>query len=590
MKNKLLLSLLFFLVFYLIFPFLSWANTNNKHIKEMEKISKEKQVFIKLDVPVAQGKEILEMLKQPYTLELCEELWEKWETHIGFYANVIPANGSDRVVGHALDGYKTRYDEVTTYFQKHFPKKFEGKFVTFVNMCKGPHLENTSQASKGLFTLAKMAGAYRRGDEKNTMMTRIYGYAFESKEDLKKYKEFLEEAKKRDHRVLWKKLDLFCFSPLVWPWLPLYTPRGTIVIDILQQKIEKICKEYGFDKVSTPHLAKIDLFKLSWHADKYPEELFHVSSERKQNYVMKPVQCPHQTQIYASRKRSYKELPIRYMESNKQYRAEQPWEISGLSRVVAITIEDGHSFCRVNQIKEEVIGMVNIIKNFFSDLGLWWNHRVSLSLRDWSSDKYIWEDADRKMAESMLEDISNEMWLNAFRCEWEAAVYGPKLDFMFKDSLGREIQIPTVQVDFATPKRFKLVYTNEEGKEVPPVMIHRAILGSYERLLVLLIEHFAWAFPFWLAPEQIRIIPVAEKFADYADTIKKQLMAQDVRVNIDNSTDSFSKKIRNGEMMKIPYLLIVGEQEENNKSVNVRDRDSKEQAEISVEAFIKKLS
>ena len=570
--------------------FISKEEITSDHLKplkkEMEKIIKEKQEFVNIDVPLKEAKDILKILGQPYTLEMCEDLGEKWEKLIGFYINTIPVNGSDKVIWHSLEGYQKKYEKVTKYFQDMFPDLFVGKFVVFANMCKGPHLETTWEIPSNAIKLAKIAGAYWKWDEKNVMMTRIYGYAFDKKDELKKYVNFLEEAKKRDHRVLGKKLDLFTFSELVGPWLPLFTPKGTMIIDLLQQKIEKICRKYWFEKVMTPHLAKIELFQLSGHAEKYPEELFHVTSERKQKYVMKPVQCPHQTQIYASHKRSYKELPIRYMESNKQYRAEKPGEISGLSRVVAITVEDGHSFCMPNQIKDEVKWMINIIKSFFWDLWLWWDHRVSLSLRDWSLDKYIGEDEDRKTAESMLQEVSNEMWLDAIKCEWEAAVYGPKLDFMFKDSLGREIQICTVQVDFATPQRFKLTYTNEKGDNETPVMIHRAILGSYERLLVLLIEHFAWAFPMRLAPEQIRIVPVAEKFNKYAEEVAEKCKNNGARVKLDDSTDSFSKKIRNGEIQKIPYLLIVWEKEEEAGSVNVRDRDTKKQKEVSLNEFL----
>ena len=289
----------------------------------------------------------------------------------------------------------------------------------------------------------------------------------------------------------------------------------------------------------TPHLAKIYLYKLSGHADKFGKELFHVSSEQKHDFVMKPVQCPHQTQIYASKQRSYRDLPIRYMESEKQYRAEKSGEVGGLNRVYAITVEDGHSFCRVEQVKEEVKNMVNIIKDFYSALGLWENHWVSLSVRDYNHpEKYIGEPEDWDKCEKMLEDISKEMKLDAKKIEGEAALYGPKLDFMFRDSMGKEIQIPTVQLDFATPKRFNLVYINEKGKEEFVVMVHRAILGSYERFLALLIEHFAGAFPLWLSPVQVKILPVSsEKHIDYAQKVNSLLLENNIRSEVDDSNE-----------------------------------------------------
>ncbi len=279
-------------------------------------------------------------------------------------------------------------------------------------------------------------------------------------------------------------VDLFCFSDYLGAGLPLYTPRGTIVKDELQKQVEKICRNYGFQKVSCPSLANIKLFETSGHAQKFNDELFRVSSPKGHQFVLKPVQCPHHTQIYASKIRSYKDLPIRYMESDKQYRAELQGSVGGLSRVYAITIEDGHSFCRIDQFKAEVINMYNIIKDFYSKMGLWNNYWVSLSVRDLSHpEKYIGSNEDWELCEKVLQEVSDELGLNAKRCEGEAALYGPKLDFMFKDALGREMQIPTIQVDFATPKRFGLFYIDENGEKQTPVMVHRAILGSYERFL-----------------------------------------------------------------------------------------------------------
>jgi len=400
-----------------------------------------------------------------------------------------------------------------------------------------------------------------------------------------------EEAEKRDHRKLGKELDLFVFSDLVGPGLPLYTPKGTAIKEALQKKVEKICRQYGFEKVSCPSLAKIDLFKISGHADKFGDELFRVSSKSGLDFVLKPVQCPHQTQIYASKKRSYRDLPIRYMESDKQYRAEKTGEVGGLSRVFAITVEDGHSFCRIDQVKDEIRNIVTIIRDFYSEIGLWGNQQVSLSVRDYSHpEKYIGDAKDWDHAERMLEEISEEMGLDAKRNEGEAALYGPKLDFMFKDAMGRDVQIPTVQLDFATPKRFNLVYTNEEGADVNPVMVHRAILGSYERFIALLIEHFAGAFPVWLAPIQAIILPIADRHIEYAEELKKKLLQSDVRVEVDARTESIGKKIREAELQKIPYMLVVGDKEIESDKVAVRRYGEGDKGQILLDEIIKEIN
>jgi len=438
--------------------------------------------------------------------------------------------------------------------------------------------------------LTSLAGAYWRGDENNRMLTRIYGVAFENSEDLQKYLKMVEEAKKRDHRKLGKELDLFCFSDLVGPGLPMFTPKGTVLINELRKKVEETCAGYGFEKVITPHLAKIGLFEISGHADKFADELFHVTSKHKQDYVMKPVQCPHQTQIFASKPRSYRDLPIRYMESEKQYRAEKPGEIGGLTRVIAITVEDGHSFCRVEQVKQEVKNMIQIIKDFYTSLGLWENHWVSLSVRDYDHpEKYIGSQEDWDTCEKMLEEISGEMELDAKRCEGEAALYGPKIDFMFKDALGKEIQIPTVQLDFATPKKFNLVFTNEKGEEEHPVMVHRAILGSYERFLALLIEHFAGAFPVWLSPVQVKILAVGESHHDHCRQLSQELQANNIRTEIDIEDDTINYKIRKATQEKVPYVLVVGDKEMNSDKLNVRDRGQTETREISKQEFIQEI-
>lgn len=438
--------------------------------------------------------------------------------------------------------------------------------------------------------LLKISGVYYEGNANNEMIDRISGKAFNSKEELNKYLDFLEEAKERDHRKIGKDLDLFCFSDYIGPGLPLYTPRGTIVKDELQKEIEKVCRKYGFQKVSCPSLADISLFETSGHASKFNDELFRVESPKGHKYVLKPVQCPHHTQIYASKLRSYKDLPIRYMESDKQYRAELQGAVgNSLSRVYAITVEDGHSFCRRDQVKQEVINICNLIKEFYSNMGLWNNYWVSLSVRDYDHpEKYIGSKEEWDICEQMLQEVSDELGLNAKRCEGEAALYGPKLDFMFKDALGKDIQIPTVQLDFAMPKRFNLSYIDENNEKKNPVMVHRAVLGSYERFLVLLLEQTKGVLPVWLSPVQVNIVPVNMLYHDdYCKKIKDILLDEDIRVEYDDSKESMGKKLRQSNIMKNPYTIIIGDNERDNNLISLRKYNSEETISMSIDEFIK---
>lgn len=439
--------------------------------------------------------------------------------------------------------------------------------------------------------LLRISGVYYEGNVNNEMIDRISGKVFSSIEELNNYLQFLEEAKERDHRKIGKDLDLFCHSDYVGPGLPLYTPRGTIVKDELQKEIERICRRYGFQKVSCPSLADISLFETSGHAMKFNDELFRVESPKGHKYVLKPVQCPHHTQLYNSKLRSYKELPIRYMESDKQYRAELQGAVSGLSRVYAITVEDGHSFCTREQVKQEVINMCNLIKEFYSNMGLWNDNWVSLSVRDYNHpEKYIGSKEDWDICEQMLKEVSDELGLNAKRCEGEAALYGPKLDFMFKDALGREIQIPTVQLDFATPRRFGLSYIDENGEKKVPVMVHRAVLGSYERFLVLLLEQFKGVLPIWLSPVQVNIVPVNVKYHDeYCKKIYNLLEENDIRVSYDDSKERMNKKIQESFNMKNPITIIIGDNERDNNLISYKKFGSEETITLSIENFIKEL-
>ena len=489
------------------------------------------------------------------------------------------------------DNYKNIKHENINADEKEFYYEFKIEDKISENDFEKLEKEIRKLKKNAFVKLIRISGVYLDGNSNNKMITRISGKGFNNKDELKKYNDFLQEAKERDHRKIGQDLDLFCFSDYVGPGLPLYTPRGTIIKDELQKEIERVCKKYGFQKVSCPALADISLFETSGHAAKFNDELFRVSSPKGHEFVLKPVQCPHHTQIYASKIRSYKDLPIRYMESDKQYRAELQGAVSGLSRVYAITVEDGHSFCRIDQVKEEVKNMCNLIKEFYTRMGLWKNNWISLSVRDYNHpENYIGNKEDWDVCEQMLQEVSDELGLNAKRCEGEAALYGPKLDFMFEDALGREIQIPTVQLDFSTPKRFNLSYINENGEKVPPVMVHRAVLGSYERFLVLLLEQTKGVLPLWLSPVQVNIIPVNMNYHnDYCKKLKEKLLEEDIRVEYDDSEESMNKKIRQSNIMKNPYTIIIGDKERDNNLISYRKYGSEETISMNIEEFINKI-
>ena len=535
--------------------------------KEMQKMISQKIEFSKEDWTIDKAIEYFTAQKQDFKVELLKDLRDKGTTA------VADSGDSDLVEpGSAVS-------EVTIY-----------RTGDFVDLCRGPHVENTSEIDSKAFDLLKVSGAYWRGNEENPQMQRIYGVAFTTEDELVKYKEMLIEAEKRDHRKLGQELDLFVFSDMVGPGLPMYTPRGTEIMNQLKEALNEIGRDNDMQSVSVPHLAKLDLYKTSGHADKFEDELFRVQSHYKQEFILKPVNCPHHTQIYSSRPRSYKDLPIRYIEQTMQYRDEKPGQIGGLQRTRGFTVDDGHTFCTVDQIQKEADLIAEVIEKFYQNLGLWGDHWVSLSVRDPKTpEAYIGDPDDWQLAEEMLQKVSDDRGLGAKRMEGEAALYGPKLDFMFKDALGRETQLATIQLDFAMPKRFELSYTDKDGSDKSPVMIHRAILGSFERFMMILIEHFAGAFPLWLAPEQVRVLPISEKFVDYAGQIKDQLKQANIRVTLDDSNESLGKRIRNSELYKIPYTVIVGEKEQESGTLAVRKYSQGDLGSSNVEEFITTL-
>lgn len=456
----------------------------------------------------------------------------------------------------------------------------------FTDLCKGPHVEDTGEC--GPFKLVKVAGAYWRGDEKREMLTRIYGVAFETEEELDSYLKRQEEAKARDHRKLGKELDLFTFSDLVGAGLPMFTPRGTVLRDVLANYSLSLRQKAGFGRVWTPHITKVDLYKTSGHYAKFGDELFMVHSQvNGEEFAMKPMNCPHHTQIFASKPRTYKEMPVRYMEPTTDYRDEKTGELGGLSRVRSLTQDDSHVFCRSSQIKEEIHNIVSIVREFYGEMGM--KLRARLSYRS-DEDKYLGDAKLWKMAQEQIKQAAIDNGLDFFEAEGEAAFYGPKIDFMAEDAIGREHQVATVQLDFVMPERFGLEFVNEKGKKERPVMIHHATLGSIERFMSVFIEHTAGWFPFWAAPEQVRILTVNDKVADYVQkicselsevTLEKPLAHNDLRYMVDESDESLGKKIRRATEMKIPCVLIVGPKDAENKEVSVRLRDKEEKVKLN---------
>ena len=471
------------------------------------------------------------------------------------------------------------------------PLKEKISFYTsgnFVDLCRGPHVKNSKEINIDAFKITKIAGAYWRGDEKNKMLTRIYGVAFETKEELKKYLEILEEAKKRDHRKLGKELDLFTFSEIVGAGLPLWTPNGSIIREKIDNYVWELRKKYNYQKITIPHITKKELYEKSGHWEKFSNELFKIKTKKGNEYAMKPMNCPHHTQIYNHLPRSYRDLPQRYAETTMVYRDEQSGELIGLSRVLSITQDDAHVFCRENQIKEEVFKIIDIVQNFYKIFNF--DLEIYLSLHDPKNmNKYLGDKKTWNKTEKYLKDLLKDKKIKFEEVIGEAAMYGPKIDFMAKDSLGRKWQVATIQLDRQMPERFKLICTNEKGKEERIVMIHAAITGSLERFISVLIEHLSGNFPTWLSPIQIKILTVGEKHIKFSNKLKKEFEQYDLRVAIDDSSETLGNKIRKNIINKIPYTIVIGDKEIKNKKLSIRIRGEKEIININKEKFIKKI-
>lgn len=457
----------------------------------------------------------------------------------------------------------------------------------FVDLCRGGHVLSVNEIKEGSYKLDKVAGAYWRGDEKNKMLTRVYGIAFSTKEELEQYVFQQEEAKKRDHRKLGKELKLFTLSDLVGAGLPLLQPKGMIIKKEIEDYLWQLHKNKGYLRIWSPHLAKIDLYQTSGHAAKFGDELFKVKGG-DEDFIVKPMNCPHHMQIFADNQFSYRDMPVRYFEPATVYRYEKAGQLSGLTRVRSITQDDGHLFCRIPQIGEEVGTIVKIIKDFYTTMGMMDGYWVRFSTRGEDKSKYLGTDEVWQQSEDALEKAAKDNGLNYKLGVGEAAFYGPKLDFIFKDAIGRDWQLATIQCDFNLPERFKLSFKNEKGEDERPVVIHRAISGSLERFMGVMIEHFAGAFPVWISPVQTIILPVSEHQKEYAKDIFEKINNEDIRVELDDSNESLGKRIRNAKIQKTPYIIVVGDKEKDMGVITVEGRNEKLE-NISVESFIEKI-
>ena len=459
----------------------------------------------------------------------------------------------------------------------------------FTDLCRGPHLMST--ASIKAIKLTSVAGAYWRGDEKRKMMTRIYGVSFPKKKMLDEYLVMMEEAKKRDHRKIGKELELFMFSETVGKGLPMWLPRGTALRLRLEDFLKRIQKRFGYQQVMTPHIGNKNLYVTSGHWDHYGKDSFQpiTTPEEGEVYLLKPMNCPHHCMIYKHQPRSYKDLPIRLAEFGTVYRYEQSGELHGLTRVRSFTQDDAHIFCRPDQVKEEFTRVMDIIEIIFKALNFE-NYEAQISLRDPNNTtKYVGTDDNWARAEQAIVEACQEKGLNARVETGEAAFYGPKLDFMVKDAIGRRWQLGTIQVDYNLPERFNLEYTGSDNQKYQPVMIHRAPFGSMERFVAVLIEHTGGKFPLWLTPDQVAILPISEKFNDYAEQVKRELEKYDVRCIIDDRSEKITRKIRDNEMKHIPYMLIVGEKEQAEGTVTVRRQGGISEGTFSIADFGKKV-
>ena len=533
--------------------------------RAMRKMAGQRMAFEGEDWPVEKAREYFK--NQPFKLELIKE----------------KSNGQTAQV------YKTgKFTPTPNQMTDGSKSKDESMVWGFIDFCKGGHVQNTGEIDPRAFKLTAIAGAYWKGDEKREQLQRVYGVAFEKPAELEAYLKQIEEAKKRDHRKLGKELDLFVFSELVGPGLPLWTPKGTLLRNILDDFVWQLRRAKGYEKVEIPHITKKDLFEISGHWDKFKDELFKITTREGHVFAMKPMNCPLHTQIFSSRPRSYREMPQRYANTTMCYRDEQTGELFGLSRGRAFTQDDAHVFCRKDQIEPEMFAVWDIIEEFYKAFGF--ELKVRLSLHDpQAPEKYLGKHETWLEAEALLRTLAKKRGVEVVEALGEAAFYGPKIDFMAHDSIGRPWQVATIQLDFNMPERFDLTFINEQGAKERLFMIHCAIMGSIERFLSIVIEHFSGAFPLWLSPVQVAVLPVSQNHEAYAKEIVAALQAADIRVELYTANETLGKRIRLAEQQKTPYIAVVGEKEMADKTLTIRGRGGKDLGGQKIENFTEDL-
>ncbi len=528
--------------------------------KRMGKIAERGETFVREEMPIDEAVQLFSELKQDFKVELLTDLKTKGTTAVN--------------PDEALDVDAARPGVATIY-----------RTGRFTDLCRGPHVATTKDI--GAFKLKSVAGAYWRGNENNRMLQRVYGYCFATQPELDAHLVMMEEAERRDHKKLGPKLDLFVFSDLVGAGLPLFTPKGQLVRQLLDDYVWELRSSKGYEKVEIPHITKKDLYEKSGHWAKYQDDLFKVSTREGHEFVMKPMNCPHHTQIYARQQWSYRDLPQRYSNTTMCYRDEQTGELSGLSRARSFTQDDAHVFCRMSQVKKEMLAIWDVVHKFYATFGL--ELSLRLSLHDPKHpEKYLGENKLWLEAEESLRDIAKSKKTEYFEAPGEAAFYGPKLDFMTKDSIGRTWQVATIQLDMNMPERFDLTCVNETGDKERIVMIHAAIAGSLERFMSIIIEHFAGAFPLWLSPVQVGVIPVGKDHFKTCRQLVKLLKENGLRVGYDELAESVGKKIRKMEQQKVPYMLVIGDKEKSLKKLNVRVRGKEKEVAMTLKQFMEK--
>jgi len=537
--------------------------------KRMRELISRKEPFRREEMPIDAAIEFFTARGQTFKAELLAALRKHGTTA------VRPEESQD--VSGEGSGVRGQVSNVSLYYTGE----------KFVDLCRGPHVGST--ADLGAFALTKIAGAYWRGKEENPQLQRVYGLAFATQEELDAHLKMLAEAEKRDHRKLGEELDLFVLSPLVGPGLPLFTPRGTLIREELERFVWELEQPHGYQRVRIPHITKKDLYETSGHWEKFADELFRITTREGHELAVKPMNCPHHTQIYGHRKRSYRELPIRYKEVTAVYRDEQTGELGGLSRVRMITQDDAHVFCRMGHIEAECLKIWEIVDRFYKTFKM--PLRVRFSRHDPAKmEKYLGTPEIWKRAEEQLRQVIRKRGVeDVIDGLGEAAMYGPKIDFIARDAIGRDWQLATIQLDFNLPERFNLTCTSEEGKDERIVMVHRAILGSLERFMAVLIEHYAGAFPTWLAPVQVALVPVGEKHVAACEALREELAAAGIRVELAGSDETVGKRIRTYEKLKVPYVLVIGDKEVDSPTLAVRVRGQEELLTIGRSQFLARL-